>query len=380
MKTLLSIVVIVVFGLLSLPSEAVAQKKQKAFIDTLDNALDISYYLGDLNGLLPVISPITEPAVGYGAAVAGVFFFPKEQKKGQPKKFRMPDVAGIAGGYTENSTWFGGLGYMGFWNDDRIRYRGVFGYGDINLKYYGTGDNILSKNPLDFNIQSYFLLQQMMFRLGETNFLLGGKYQLMKTKASFEIPFLPSIDPIDYELLNSGLGIITEYDKLNNIFSPTKGMRINLTYDQYLEVLGGDRNFSKLSFFVHDYHQVIENKWNAGFRIESLIASESTPFYMLPFISLRGVPAMRYQGEFTALIETEQEVMFGRRWSIVGFGGYGSAFKSLDNMSNNASAWNAGLGFRYLLARMFGLKMGLDVARGPEQYAIYVVFGNSWLR
>ncbi|MBP2689588.1 MAG: hypothetical protein H6Q83_1775, partial [Deltaproteobacteria bacterium] len=26
----------------------------------------------------------------------------------------------------------------------------------------------------------------------------------------------------------------------------------------------------------------------------------------------------------------------------------------------------------------FGLQMGVDVARGPEQWAIYVVFGNSW--
>ena len=40
--------------------------------------------------------------------------------------------------------------------------------------------------------------------------------------------------------------------------------------------------------------------------------------------------------------------------------------------------WNAGGGFRYLTAREFGLQMGIDVARGPEQWAIYVVFGNSW--
>ena len=29
-------------------------------------------------------------------------------------------------------------------------------------------------------------------------------------------------------------------------------------------------------------------------------------------------------------------------------------------------------------AREFGLQMGIDVARGPEQWAIYVVFGNAW--
>jgi hypothetical protein len=38
------------------------------------------------------------------------------------------------------------------------------------------------------------------------------------------------------------------------------------------------------------------------------------------------------------------------------------------------------VGFRYLLARKFGLHAGLDVARGPEEGAIYVQFGNAWMR
>jgi hypothetical protein len=38
---------------------AYSQKKQKMFIDTLDNAFDISYYMYNLNVLLPIVSPIT---------------------------------------------------------------------------------------------------------------------------------------------------------------------------------------------------------------------------------------------------------------------------------------------------------------------------------
>jgi len=72
--------------------------------------------------------------------------------------------------------------------------------------------------------------------------------------------------------------------------------------------------------------------------------------------------------------------VLSNRWSLVGFGGYGRAFESFDDMSKGASAWNAGMGFRYLTARLFGLKMGVDVARGPEQWAVYVVFGSSWMK
>jgi len=74
----------------SLSYQLSAQKKQKAFIDTLDNALDVSYYLSNLNGLLPIVSPITEPAVGYGAVGAGLFFI--EKKEYNKEKINKIDV------------------------------------------------------------------------------------------------------------------------------------------------------------------------------------------------------------------------------------------------------------------------------------------------
>jgi hypothetical protein len=69
--------------------------------------------------------------------------------------------------------------------------------------------------------------------------------------------------------------------------------------------------------------------------------------------------------------------MFTHRWGVVGFVGYGQTFS--ENADGN-QAWNAGGGFRYLLARMFGLKMGIDVAFGPEDWAVYMVIGTAWLK
>ncbi len=379
MKRIVIIASVLCMAVMLASTNSVAQKMQKTFIDTLDNALDVSYYLNNLHGFLPIVSPITEPAVGYGAAVAGLFFIPKKEKAG--KKFQMPDVVGAAGGITSNKTWFAGVGYAGFWKEDHIRYRGAFGYGDIKLKYYGVGDGLLDKHPAKFNLNSYFLLQQVLFRIKESRFMLGGKYQLMKTTATFfEESEIPGINPQDKDLVNSGIGFIAEYENFNNIFSPSKGLRVNLTYDQYLEILGSDRDFGRFTFFLHYYLPVIKNRWTAGFRLESQLATGDSPFYMMPFVYLRGVPAMRYQGELTALVETEHEVMFTRRWSVVGFGGFGKAYKSLDELTDNSSVWNGGAGFRYLIARLFGFKMGLDIARGPEQWAVYVVVGTSWLK
>jgi hypothetical protein len=281
MKRSFQILIILCLGLLLIPASSSAQKKQKILVDTIDNALDVSYYLNSLHGFLPIISPITEPAVGYGAVVAGLFFI---AKKTDGKEFSMPDVVGAAVGITSNKTWFAGAGYAGFWKGDRIRYRGAFGYGDIKLKYYGTGNGYLDKHPAKFNLNSYFLLQQAIFRIGKSRFMLGGKYQLMKTDAAFfEESDIPWVDPVDLELVNSGVGLIAEYENFNNIFSPSKGLRFNLTYDQFLKVLGSDKDFGKFTFFLHYYQPVIKNVWTAGFRIESQLATGNSPFYMLPF-------------------------------------------------------------------------------------------------
>ena len=356
-----------------------SQKKQSALVDTLDNAFDISYYLYNLHGLLPIVSPITEPAVGYGAALATMYFIPKE--KDSTKHFQMPDIVALVGGLTENKTWFAGGGYIGFWNEDHIRYRGIVGYGDIKLKYYGTGSQFLEAHPIHFSISSTFLLQQAIFRIGESRFMIGGKYIFSESKITItnnsELIDLSR----DFSLKNSGIGLITEYENYDNVLSPNKGLRVNLTYFQFSEYLGGDRNFGRLTFFTHYYIPLFNKRWISAFRIESQLATGEPPFYMNPFIMLRGVPAMRYQGDLTALAETEQLFLVSRRWGINTFGGFGSTF-NMDNskIEQRTTAWNFGVGFRYLIARQLGLRMGIDVAKGPEDWGIYIIFASAWIK
>ena len=351
-------------------------KKSSVFKDTLDGAFDISYYLYNLHGFLPVPTVITEPAVGYGGILAGAFFIAKKEKGDH--KFRMPDIIALGGGYTQNKTWFTGGGYFGFWKDDHIRYRGAGGYVNVNLKYFGNGDGFLNEHPIDFNIEAYGFVQQAIFRIKETRFLFGGKYIFAKTKVTiFEDSDRSWINPKDINLTNSGLGFIAEYEHFDNIFSPNKGLRSNISYNQYFTFLGSNRNFGLLNAYTVYYLPVIEKRWSSGFRIEGQIGTGNLPFYALPFLTLRGIPAMRYQGKYTALFETEQSIMLNRRWGIVVFAGYGHTF--YDN-TDGSGAWNTGTGFRYLIARLFGLKMGVDIARGPEDWAVYIVFGSSWLK
>ena len=100
---------------------------------------------------------------------------------------------------------------------------------------------------------------------------------------------------------------------------------------------------------------------------------------MRPFISLRGIPAMRYPGNKVASTEVEGRWQFYGRWSVVAFGGIGVA-RLDEGFTRDKTAGAGGLGFRYEIARKFGIHVGLDVARGPEETAVYLQVGNAWFR
>ncbi len=343
-----------------------SQNKTSKLRDSTDNAFDLSHLLLKQKGVLPLVIPITEPAVGYGAVVAGVFFVPSKKPKKQA------DIIAAAVGLTSNGTWLTGAGYIGFWKKDKIRYRGIVGYGKITLDYY-----VVNK-PYNIDLNSFFFLQQVNFRLGKSDFFIGLKYQL----ANITIPIFKDseiVDPIDLESDNSGISVIAEFDNLNNFLSPTKGVRVHLSYDQFLEVLGSTRDWGKINFFTHIYYPV--NKlWVPALRLESTLATGHPPFYAKPFVYLRGVPALRYQGDFILLAETEQLFNIRPRWGVLGFTGIGTAFNSIEDMKSDGIVWNTGVGFRYLLARALGLKAGIDIARGPEDWAFYIVVGTAWLK
>ena len=53
---------------------------------------------------------------------------------------------------------------------------------------------------------------------------------------------------------------------------------------------------------------------------------------------------------------------------------------TLDEFDDKQSVVTGGTGFRYEIARDYGLHLGLDVAFGPDGTAIYVQIGSAWSR
>jgi hypothetical protein len=361
-------------------NDSTAQEKsngfQTQFIDSVDNALDISVWLSQIYGFLPVVGIITEPATGYGVA-GGLVFLQKKKKPGFNGKPVPPDISVLGGAYTENGTWAGILAHKGFWKQDRIRFTGAAGYVSPNLAIYA--DNILGETiKLGFNLDGPLFYTAVSHRVKNSNSLLGGQYIYMENTVKFDGPFEdPPVKPEDLESTLSGLGILYTYDSRDNTFTPNTGIYSNVSTFIYNEFLGSSEEYFRIDSYIIGF-KPISKKLIIGGRFDYRAAFKSPPFYALPFVPLRGVPAFRYQGEQLIVLETEERWDFTNRWSLTAFAGVGKGFENLEGFDQNDWAYSLGGGFRYFLAKSFKLYTGIDIARGPEDWAFYIQFGHYW--
>ncbi len=381
MKSVRKLINIIFWGLLLIFSQEIfgQENKNNLLIDTLDQAFDISEFLNTRYGFAFVPTIITEPAVGYGGG-GGLLFIHRDPEEIKEGKGQYPSLSGIGGFYTDSKSWALGGGHFGVWKEGSIRYRGGVGYASANLTYYREPVFQNGIERVGFNLKAFGIIQEIIFRLGESNFFLGGSYGFARTTVKFDkIIDFPEIKAKERSFNVGGLGAVLYYDTRDNMFTPNSGIYAGIKLIYYDKFLGSDRIFQRLFAHILSYAKIV-NRLYGALRLDVKSGFNDIPFFLRPYISLRGVPAMRYQGKTTYLAETEFRYDFTNRWSVVIFTGYGEATPINEEFFIKQKAYNFGAGFRYLIARLYGARMGIDIARGPEEWVFYIQFGSSWFR
>jgi hypothetical protein len=257
---------------------------------------------------------------------------------------------------------------------------GAIANADVKLKFYpNLGQQSAVDEGIRFNVDGTFLYQQVQFRLKESNWWLGGNYLYINAQNSFDLggspdPGLPG--PLsDFE--QGGLGAFVEYDGRDTTFTPTKGLKGILEFRNYDKRWGSDFNYDHVAGSLQHFTPFGDYS-SLGIRLDGETVSGDVPFFGYPFVNLRGIPAMRYQGE--EVLTAEVEYLWGvtPRWTIAIFGGAGKTTTVSAFSAEGDTVAAGGLGFRYRIARKLGMQLGMDVARGPEDTSIYLTVGSAW--
>jgi hypothetical protein len=92
---------------------------------------------------------------------------------------------------------------------------------------------------------------------------------------------------------------------------------VEATAGIFSEALGGDDDFQRARLIAMQYFP-FGSRLFLGLRGDVFASFGDAPFYLRPFVYMRGVPIMRYQGEEIAQLEAELRWQFWKRFSVVG--------------------------------------------------------------
>lgn len=361
-------------------AEATEATKQESLLYSKDDGwLDVSGFIDQAYGFIPLVIPITEPAVGYGATV-GLVFVDREVENAEAG-FGRPNLTFVGGLKTENDSKGAFAADSRYWFDDHMQSL-VGGFDmSVNLDYHGIGaDPSLENDPQRYNISATGAFLMGRYRLGSSRSWLGLGYLRADTQLEFALkPEQPELPGIERENELSGLIPEYTYDSRDSIFTPNKGFYFSTSAAIFSPELGGEEEFERASLFTMGFWPVT-NKVIISAAAGASYSSADTPIYLRPYIQLRGAPAVRYQGEYAAQIEAEVRWQFWQRFSAVAFGGSGTAGIEFKERERTQDINTAGLGFRYEMARKYQLHMGIDAAHGPDGMAYYLIFGSAWSR
>jgi len=365
----------------ALSSEAAADTKPSRFRSPDDGWFDLSAFLDEPYGFVPLAAPITEPAVGYGA-VGTIAFLGRPSGVAGAEAYARPNVTAAGGLGTEDGTWGAFAGDLRHWRGGRLKTLvGAFD-ASVNLDFHGTGDSVLPEGrAVAYTLEPLGGLVRAQYRVRPKGRLwVGLGYALARTRFAFDAPAeAPGLPATPRQ---TRFGVLTPsltYDSRDGFFTPARGTYVEAGAGFCDRAFGGEESFQRVTLLAMQFVP-LHSRLTLGLRGDLGASYGEPPFYVRPYVSLRGAPAMRYQRDRVAQGEVELRWQLWKRFSVVGFAGHASAANRREGAEREATVTTGGGGVRYELARRYKLHVGADVAAGPDGAVLYIQFGSAWMR
>ncbi len=342
----------------------------RIFVDEEDGKVDFSNFLAK-GGFIPVPIIITEPVVEGGFGLAAAFLtVPKDNPNRVTRRF-------VAAFKTGNGSTGGGYFESGYAFDGQLNYRVGIGRGNIKLEAFPAFAPQGVKYTNDYK---YGVLASALWSLGG-NWSAGPVLDYRRLSSGLEIEGLPEDFTRDFNntLQTGALGFGLHFDSRDNQLTPTRGLNAYVEGKFNRGAFGSDRDYEDYDAHFYGF-TLFAPTLRGSLKLELDGIRGDYPAYFAPAITLRGVQAIRYQGQNVLSSEAELAWQLSKRWSLLAFGGVGATNAGSRRIFKHSGLIAAGgAGVRYRLARKLGMDAGLDFAYGPGGFVFYVQFGHAWM-
>ncbi len=324
--------------------------------------------------------PIVNPTIGAGLGAMAMYLF--EAGENAP-----PSSLTFGGFYTDSDSWAGAVGTQIYFKDDKYRMPAWVGFFDINVDFYGIGNEAGDRGiPVPISQSGPFFAPSFLFRIAD-NLYLGPRYRLLTIETVIDKTGLPAGHPGQalpdvFTVKSSGLGVILNYDKKDNKFYPHNGSFLNVDTNFTDESLNSDTNYQQYEVGYNLYREIGEQQILA-WRATGCFTDGDTPYYDLcmfggEFDSMRGYVGGQYRDDMSLTTQLEYRWRFYKKWGLVAFGGIGQVASNLSEFTTDNILPSAGLGVRFRASEEQRVNLSIDYARGKDSNAWYFRIGEAF--
>jgi len=321
--------------------------------------------------------PLSNPTIGSGLALGGIYL---HQKKDDEKDSPI-SVSGMGSFYTDTDSWGVGIFHDGSYAHDMFRLRAGFFYGELNLKFYGIGeDSILRDHPIDFSSKSTAFAPQVLFEMPWHKWFWGVKYVFINLDTEFDLSsLLPILPGINVSTKTAGLGLVAMYDGRDSNLWPLDGSYFEGAVSDYGDYLGGDFSYEKIKVQFSQFFPLTETiSW--AYRLDGQVLTGDPPFYDLSQPKVHGIPGGKYADKNAISGQLQARWRFLDRWNAIFFGGGGRIADEINGLDDNTTHYAGGCGVRYIINLQDRLSVGIDITQADDETGIYVMIGDIFAR
>lgn len=321
--------------------------------------------------LVLVPYPISDPSLGKGLLLGPVWMRDGPKAATGPGK---PQAYGAGALWTDG----GSRGLLAFdhraWAEGRWRTTAVVGVVELHFNYSGLFPS--NDDGIGFGVEAEGAsVSGDRLLAGGPNHLGVGAFLARASVGFDDVP--PALADRDVGVTDlRGINLGWSRDTRDDVFLPASGTAMAARATVFSEALGSSFEARRVDLKWTGYRRL--GKGVLGLRGRVQLAYGDPPFYLRPYVSFRGIPALRYAGEQVLAAELEYRHPIRGSWDALAFVGSGRARADFRGLQHSHTVSAGGVGIRFKVVKLFGLTFGLDVAQGPDGLATYVQIGNAW--
>lgn len=282
-------------------------------------------------------------------------------------------ISGGFGMYTTNKSWFVLQFNKFYFNEDRYRVILAAGTGDFNSQFYV--ELPIFEDFIGYSTAVGFFKIELQRKI--IPHLYGG-LNYSYTKLYTELDLSEKLN--DEAYLNS-VGAIISYDARHNVYYPRKGSITNMKYSSFPEFLGNDFVSNKITLDFNQYFEmknkrdIIALRFYGGVGIGDLNFNQQ---FVVGNNDIRGYTQSKYRGEQVITLQGEYRWNPFKKLGFVGFAGLATVFSAMNEPDNGKILPGVGTGFRYTVFPKNHMNMGMDFAKGIDDWGIYFKIGEAF--